>query len=223
MSQNNSASNGDEAILQELDKDDFRVAIFGSARIKPHDDQFKQIFELARRIGKKKYDIVTGGGPGLMEAANAGHEAGDKNHDSDNIGLTIELPWEAEGNKHLEIKQHFNKFSGRLDTFMALSNVVVVTPGGIGTCLELFYTWQLVQVKHLKPIPIILIGEMWEKLIDWVKEYPLQNMLISPGDLEHIYIAENIDEVMEIIEQAHEKQCKGGKCTHNNHAYLKKE
>lgn len=200
-----------DQIADELKKDDFRVSIFGSARIKPHDENYKLVFELAKEIGKHKFDIVTGGGPGLMDAANAGHTAGDLNHESDNIGLTIQLPWEGEENKHLEIKKHFNKFSGRLDTFMALSDAVVVTPGGIGTCLELFYTWQLVQVKHICPIPIILFGKMWEELMTWVTNYPLQDELISPEDTDHIYIVHNVTEAMEIIHQQHEEFKKAGR------------
>jgi uncharacterized protein (TIGR00730 family) len=211
--------NSKDEVAEELKKDDFRVSIFGSARIKPNDDQYKLVYDLAKEIGKHKFDIVTGGGPGLMDAANAGHNAGDKKHVSDNIGLTIELPWEAEENKHLEIKKHFNKFSGRLDTFMALSGVVIVTPGGIGTCLELFYTWQLVQVKHICPIPIILLGKMWEELMTWITKYPLKDGLISPGDTDHIYIAENKEEAMEVIMQAHAKFEKDGCSCHNNHKY----
>lgn len=183
----------------ELKRHDFRVAIFGSARTKRSDELYKQIFSLAREIGKEKIDIVTGGGPGMMEAANAGHQAGDKNHESDSIGLIIKLPFEAEGNKHLEIKKEFNKFSNRLDTFMALSHAIVVVPGGIGTCLELFYTWQLIQVKHMSPLPIILVGRMWKELVTWVKRYPLKQGLISPEDLDHIYYARNNKEAMKII------------------------
>ncbi len=196
---------------EELKKDDFRVTIFGSARLQLDDKTYKQVFDLAKRIGKHNFDIVTGGGPGLMEAANAGHEAGDGNHESDSIGLIIKLPWENEGNKHLEIKRTFNKFSGRLDTFMALSNAVVVMPGGIGTCLELFYTWQLVQVKHICPIPIILVGKMWEKLIDWVKKYPLKDGLISPEDMDSIHIAKDNDEAMKIILKTYKVYKKEGK------------
>lgn len=206
-------------IKKELKKDEFRVSIFGSARIKPNDKLYKEIFDLASRIGAKGFDVVTGGGPGLMEAANAGHESGDKKHKSDNIGLPIDLPWESHPNKHLEIQQSFNKFSGRLDTFMALSSAVVITPGGIGTCLELFYTWQLIQVKHISPMPIILLGKMWEELMQWITEYPLADGLISPGDIENIYIAENNDEVMEILEKAKEKFLKDGSSSHNNHKY----
>ena len=164
-----------------------------------------------------KFDLVTGGGPGLMEAANAGHEEGDKMHKSDNIGLIIKLPWENEGNKHLEIKKEYNKFSGRLDNFMALSSAIVIMPGGIGTCLELFYTWQLIQVGHIDPIPIILIGEMWEKQIAWVKKYPLKDKLISTKDLKCIHIAKNNEEAIKIIKRTHI----AFKKNHHHHNYLK--
>ncbi len=204
---------------KELKKEDFRVSIFGSARIKPNDKLYKEVFDLASRVGAKGYDVVTGGGPGLMEAANAGHAHGDKSHKSDNIGLPIHLPWENEPNKHLEIQKSFDKFSGRLDTFMALSSAVVITPGGIGTCLELFYTWQLIQVKHICPMPIILLGEMWEELLKWVTDYPLADGLISPGDVDHIYVAKNNVEVMEILEKTHEKFLKDGDDCHNNNKY----
>lgn len=197
-------------VKQELKKNDFRVTIFGSARIKQTDQQYKDVYQLAKMIADHDFDIVTGGGPGMMEAANAGHNSGDGDHDSDNIGLTIQLPWESEANSHLEIKKHFNKFSGRLDTFMALSSVVVVTPGGIGTCLELFYTWQLIQVKHIDPVPIILIGTMWKKLIDWVKKYPLAQGLISPQDMNCIHIVKNNKEAMKIILKTHQQIKKTG-------------
>lgn len=203
------------SVESELKRHDFRVSIFGSARTQPEDELYKQVYDLAKEIGQAGFDMVTGGGPGMMEAANAGHTAGDPNHHADNIGLTIQLPWEAEENRHLEIKKHFTKFSGRLDTFMALSSAIVVTPGGIGTCLELFYTWQLVQVKHICPIPIILLGDMWEKLIDWVKKYPLKNGLISPGDMDQIKIAKNNKQAIAFILE-HYHDVKAGKCPCNN-------
>ena len=188
-----------KSIKAELKKHDFRVAIFGSARLKKNDKIYKQVYELAKEVGKYKFDVVTGGGPGLMEAANAGHEEGDKGKKADTIGLVIKLPWESRGNKHLEIKKEFATFSKRLDTFMALSKVAVVMPGGIGTCLELFYAWQLVQVKHIKPIPMILVGKMWEELIKWVKKYPLKKDLVSKKDFDNIYIAKDNKAAMRII------------------------
>lgn len=187
------------SMREELKTKDFRVAIFGSARLKKNDKVYKQVFDLAYEIGKHKFDVVTGGGPGLMEAGNAGHAMGDQGEDADSIGLVINLPWESSGNKHLEIQKRFNTFSKRLDTFMALSKVAVIVPGGIGTCLELFFTWQLLQVKHLKPIPIIVVGKMWEKLIDWVKKYPVKEGLISPEDLDFIHIVKDNKEAMKII------------------------
>ncbi|MFH1533465.1 MAG: LOG family protein [Nitrospirota bacterium] len=204
------------SMRDEIKRKEFRVAIFGSARIKTADKIYKQVFDLAYEVGKHKFDIVTGGGPGLMEAANAGHEAGDKGHKSDSIGLVINLPWESKSNKHLEIKKRFDQFSKRLDTFMALSKVAVIMPGGIGTCLELFFTWQLLQVKHLKPIPIILVGKMWEKLINWVKKYPLKEGLISEKDLNFIHIVKNNEEAMEIIMKTYRKFNNGKKHGTNN-------
>lgn len=192
-----------KTLEDELKIDQFRVSIFGSARIKENDKVYQQVEALAKMIGEHGFDIVTGGGPGLMNAANQGHEEGDKKNKADSIGLTIRLPWETKENKHLEIKKHFNRFSDRLDNFMALSNVVVVTPGGIGTCLELFYTWQLIQVRHICPIPIILIGDMWKKLIDWVRTYPLKKGLVSPEDMNCIYIAKDNKQAMKIIMNAH--------------------
>ncbi|MDA1060613.1 MAG: LOG family protein [bacterium] len=212
--------NKNGSVKQELKNTDFRVAIFGSARIKPEDKVYKGVYRLAKEIGKHGFDVITGGGPGLMEAANAGHEEGDKKNRSDDIGLTIQLPWEADANKHLEIKKHFNKFSGRLDTFMALSNVMIIVPGGIGTCLELFYSWQLIQVRHINPIPIILVGKMWSQLISWVKKYPLKDGLISPGDLKNIHIVKSNKEAMEIIMKTH-KNFQKNKKTHSNNHYLK--
>lgn len=191
-------------VEDEVYKKHFRVSIFGSARIKPGDEQYKQVFELAKAIGAKGHDIVTGGGPGMMEAANAGHRAGDVTDVADSIGLTIKLQFEEKGNRHLDLQKHFEKFSNRLDHFMALSNVVVVTPGGIGTCLELFYTWQLTQVKHICSMPIILLGEMWEDLIKWVKEGPLAAELISQKDMANIYVVKDNQEAIKIINNCHE-------------------
>ena len=141
-----------------MDKKDFRVAIFGSARIKRNDVIYKDVYELARFLGNMGVDVITGGGPGLMDAANSGlmSEAKKSNTGARSIGLGIKLPKEKEFNKHIDIKKEYQKFSGRLDEFMSLSDIVIVAPGGIGTMLEFLYTWQLVQVRHIKKIPIIL-------------------------------------------------------------------
>lgn len=186
----------------EIDPDHFRVAIFGSARIKPNDPRYNQIYSLARMIANEGMDVVTGGGPGLMEAANKGHKEGRKGNKVHSFGLNIMLPQEQMSNKHLDVQEEFRRFSERLDYFMRLSNVVVVAPGGVGTVLELMYTWQLIQVEHICNIPIILLGEMWEPLIQWFEKYPLKRRMMSQKDMHPIFLARHCREAMKIIRKA---------------------
>ncbi|MBD3156826.1 hypothetical protein GF369_03275, partial [Candidatus Peregrinibacteria bacterium] len=178
-------------MLDKIKKNRFRIAIFGSARVGQDDKTYKNVFKLAEKIGEKGYDVITGGGPGLMQAANAGHQKGRKEGEAQSLGLTIKLPWESKANKYLDIKEHFDRFSERLDTFMMLSNVVVVMPGGIGTCLEFFYSWQLIQVKHVCSIPIVLVGDMWNNLIKWARKDMLKKGFISVGDFANVHTAKN--------------------------------
>lgn len=200
----NSSKEKDFPVNTPLEPGHFRVAIFGSARIKPEDEIYKTTMDLAMCIGRHDMDIVTGGGPGLMEAANYGHKLG-STETSRSIGLTIELPHESSGNKHLDIKKHFQKFSNRLETFMDASNIVVVMPGGVGTALELFYSWQLVQVKHVAPMPIILHGEMWKHIRNLVRDDMLGGNYINPEDLDFVYCVESNEEAMELIEEFYEQ------------------
>lgn len=188
---------------EELKKKHFRVTIFGSARSKKGEKEYETAYKLAYKCGEQGYDVVTGGGPGSMEAANEGHKAGDKNSEADSVGLVIELPWENKPNEFLDKEQRFKKFSERLDTFVVLSNVAVVTYGGLGTCLELFYMWQLTQVKHICSIPIILIGEMWEELIDWVQRNIIETERADKKDMHNILVVKSIDQAMEIINKVH--------------------
>lgn len=181
----------------------FRVAIFGSARIKPNDPRYNQIYSLARMIAEEGMDIVTGGGPGLMEAANKGHMEGRKTKKVRSLGLNIMLPNEQEANKHLDIRRDFRLFSKRLDYFMQLSNVVVVAQGGIGTLLELMYTWQLIQVEHTCHIPIILLGDMWQPFIEWIENWPLRKKMLNEEDMHPIFLADHVREAMKIIRKAH--------------------
>lgn len=196
---------------RELKRADFRVAIFGSARVKRGDATYKLVYDLAKRIGKADMDIVTGGGPGLMEASSKGHRAGNKHHKAHAVGLLIKIGLEEKNNKHLDIKKEFARFSDRLDHFMTLSNAVVVAPGGLGTLLELFYTWQLVQVKQICNIPIILLGDSYKELIQWVKKGPLKHKYLNPEDLEPIFFAKDDQQAMAIIAEAHKKYKEGGK------------
>ncbi|MFA6991963.1 MAG: LOG family protein [Candidatus Gracilibacteria bacterium] len=191
---------------KELKKKHFRVAIFGSARALPESDDYKQVYALAYEIGASGLDIVTGGGPGLMEAAGKGFAEGKKStsKNSHNIGLTVKLAWEFQKNKYLDIEKNFEKFSDRLDEFMELSNIVVISPGGVGTCLEFFYTWQLTQVKHICNIPIIMLGDMWNGLTEWLKKWPLEKGYISDKDLSNLHCAENYEKAFKYIQRAHE-------------------
>lgn len=200
--ENHKISNSTELDVEKAlkEKDRFRVTVYGSARIQKDDEEYKNIFDLAKKIGEKGYDIITGGGPGIMEAANAGHNFGDKNKVAESIGLRIELEFEQNVNDYVEIKTNFERFAERLETFAQMSNVFVIARGGVGTMLEFFYTWQLVQVKKMDYKPIILIGEMWEKLIYWVIDYALRDKLISSSDFDYIYIVKDNNEAMKLIE-----------------------
>ena len=193
-------------IKKELAKKHFRVTIFGSARIKKGDTRFNQVKSLAKMLGEKGIDIVTGGGPGLMQAASIGHNLGMKisKKESHSIGLLIKLPREQKTAEFLNIKKEFSKFSNRLDDFMELSNVFVVAPGGIGTTLELFYTLQLIQVKQTCNVPVILLGNMWAPLIKWLEKYPIKNKLMNKEDLNSVFLAKNSEEAMKMINKAYE-------------------
>jgi predicted Rossmann-fold nucleotide-binding protein len=94
------------------------------------------------------------------------------------------------------VKYHHRRFSSRLDEFMRISHAVVVTPGGIGTMLELFYTWQLMQVGHIAPRPFLLLGGMWEGLLDWMEKYPLDRKLMDRKDFDQIILVRSVDEVV---------------------------
>ncbi len=184
--------------------DDFRVVIFGSARIHPESPYYQQIHDLAKMIAKEGMDVVTGGGPGLMEAASSGHRAGNGKRSSHSIGLPILLPGRPEAaNNHLDIKKEFHRFSSRLDTFTSLANCIVVAPGGVGTMLELAYTWQLMQVKFTCPIPIILLGDMWPDFLRWVEKWQLEPGLLDAKDMEFLHPAKNIDEAMDLIRETY--------------------
>jgi len=194
-----------------LKKERFQVAIFGSARIKRGDARYKSIYNLAKAIAAEGIDIVTGGGPGLMDAASRGHHAGRKNKKTYIVGLTINLPREQKESYHLDIKKDFHRFSKRLDNFINLSDAIVVAPGGVGTMLELMYAWQLVQVKHSCSIPIILYGQVWKDFIKWIRKGPLKNEFLNKEDLNLLYLAENQRQAMKLIKMAYQEYKKGSK------------
>jgi len=190
-----------------LDDDRFyRTCVFGSARIKPETKEYKDVLRLAWLLAGEGIDVLTGGGPGLMEAANLGAKMGkgEKKSKSLSYGISIRLDFEPVPNAHLDIKRHHQRFSSRLDDFMRLSNSIIVTPGGIGTLLELFFTWQLVQVKHLSMRPIVLMDKkFWVGLIDWLKTHPLTRGLISSKDFDCLAIADTPEDAFKIVADHH--------------------
>lgn len=195
-----------EAQLRHLEKDRFRVCIFGSARIRPEDPTYQMVTELSQMLAELEIDIVTGGGPGLMEAANRGvREAG--NGHSQSYGVTIHLPRSQElANKHLDIKSEHKRFSSRLDEFMRLSHAVIVAPGGIGTLLELLYVWQLIQVGMIEERAVVLLDRsLWSGLLAWVDEKMLGRGFISPRDFNWIHCVDTPQEALPYIKTELEK------------------
>lgn len=195
-----------EKQLQELEADQFRVCIFGSARIRPSHPTYHLVYSTAYLLARIGVDVITGGGPGLMEAANrAVRDA--RSEGSQSIGLPIGLPMAPElANRHLDIKSEHIRFSSRLDEFMRLSQAVIVAPGGIGTLLELMYAWQLVQVHMLPPRPLVLMGrEMWGGLLEWMKAEMLERGLVSPGDFDTVHLVDAPEEAVRVIRPELEK------------------
>jgi len=195
-----------EAELKHLEKDHFRVCIFGSARIRPEDPTYKAVYDTARLLTELNIDVVTGGGPGLMEAANrAVLDATNRTNRS--IGLLISLPRSQElANKHLDIKSEHQRFSSRLDEFMRMSHAVIVAPGGIGTLLELMYVWQLIQVGMVERRAIILLDRaMWSGLLEWMREQMLGQALVSPQDFDWIHCVDTPQEALTYVKEELEK------------------
>ena len=176
------------------------VSIFGSARTKPEHKYYKLAEEIATKIVEHGYGVITGGGPGIMEAGNKGaHIAG-----GTSVGLNIELPFEQHDNPYIDSDKSldFDYFFVRKVMFVKYSQGFVVMPGGFGTLDELFEAMTLIQTNKIEKFPIILVGtEFWGGLMDWVKKTLLDaNNNISPEDLDLIHVVDSADEVISILE-----------------------
>jgi len=193
-----------EAELHALEDTNYRVCIFGSARLHRADPIYQSVYGLARSLSKRGIDVVTGGGPGLMEAANRGVLAARRGR-STSYGLTLDLPTLVEpANPHLDITSSHKRFSSRLDEFIRLSHAVVVAPGGIGTLLELMYVWQLLQLHTVEARPVILLGrEFWGGMLDWMREMPAAMRLLDPKDLDAVQVVDTAEEALAILDQSH--------------------
>ena len=174
------------------------VTIFGSARTKPTDKYYRATVEIAKGLAKHHLAVITGGGPGIMEAANKGAEhAGGKS-----VGLNIELPHEQNGNKFANVPIHFHYFFARKVCFVKYSLGFIYMPGGFGTLDELFEVLTLVQTQRIPQFPLILFGsEHWKGLLAWMKSRLAKDRHISPGDLDLVKITDDVDEVIEIIRE----------------------
>jgi len=185
--------------------DHFRVSIFGSSRIQRGDPIYAEVQKLSFDLAELGVDIVTGGGPGLMEAANAGAREGQSKSHSRSFGLPIHLPNEENANPFVDKMFKHKTFFSRLHHFVRLSSAFIVVPGGIGTALEAFLIWQLLQVKHMNDHPLILVGTMWNGLIEWMQESMVNHNLVSPADMGLVTVVGSSDGAMPIIRDAYER------------------
>jgi hypothetical protein len=172
------------------------VTIFGSARKPPADPYYKAAMAIAKGLAKNHLPVITGGGPGIMEAANRGAaEAGGKS-----IGLNIELPFEQKGNRFANQPLHFHYFFSRKVCFVKYSVGFVFMPGGFGTLDELFEVLTLVQTRRIPRFPLVLFGhEYWDGLLQWIKATLEKDKLISPGDMDLLTVTDDPQAAIDLI------------------------
>jgi len=183
----------------------YRVSIFGSSRIRTSDPIYEEVKKLSYELSRSGIDIVTGGGPGLMEAANSGAMEGQVDSHARSFGLAIHLPTEEGANPFVNKVFRHRTFFSRLHHFVRLSSAFIVFPGGIGSALELFMVWQLLQVKHMTEHPLILVGTMWNGLIEWMQEAMIERGLASPPDLDIVTVVASSDEAIPLIRASYER------------------
>ncbi|MEV6860919.1 TIGR00730 family Rossman fold protein [Streptosporangium subroseum] len=175
------------------------VTVFGSARTPPGSPEYKMGVELGQKLSRAGYAVITGGGPGCMEAANKGaREAGGVS-----VGLGIELPFEQSMNEYVDLGVEFRYFFVRKTMFVKYSCGFVTLPGGFGTMDELFEALTLVQTRKVTSFPVVLMGtEFWGGLLDWIKSTLVGTGKISPADVDLIQVTDDVDEAVRIITKA---------------------
>jgi uncharacterized protein (TIGR00730 family) len=174
------------------------VTIFGSARSQPTSHEYKMTETIARLLVKEGFNIVSGGGPGIMEAANKGAaQAGGQS-----VGLNIKLPHEQNPNKYANVKLDFKYFFIRKVMFLKYSVAYVIMPGGFGTLDELFESITLIQTNRMRAFPVILIGtKYWGGLIEWIKGTMLKSKAISESDMDIFELVDDVEEAVNIIKR----------------------
>ena len=179
------------------------VTIYGSARIRAEDELYAQTEEIATRLGQMGFTIISGGGPGVMEAANKGAlNAGVKS-----VGLNIDLPEEQECNPYTTKSITFNHFFVRKVMLVKYATAFVIMPGGLGTLDELTEVLTLIQTLKIRPFPVLLFdGQYWGGFLDWLKNTVLARECISEGDLNLLRVCDRVDEVVEAVQRWYSKQ-----------------
>jgi uncharacterized protein (TIGR00730 family) len=177
------------------------VSVFGSARIKPGTAYYELAEQVGAKLAEAGYAVITGGGPGIMEAGNKG-----ANPNGLSVGLGIELPFEQSMNEHIDIGMEFRYFFVRKMMFVKYSQAFVVLPGGFGTLDELFEAITLVQTKKITRFPIVLMGvSFWQPLMDWITGTLLPEGLISADDPKLFHLTDDPDEAIRFIVESHVK------------------
>jgi uncharacterized protein (TIGR00730 family) len=181
------------------------ISIFGSARIQPGNKYYELAVDIAKRLGEEGFGVVSGGGPGIMEASNKGAQLGG----GKSVGLNIELPFEQYSNEFIDREHNlnFDYFFVRKVMFTKYSQGFIMMPGGFGTLDEFFEVATLIQTRKMLEVPLILVGsDYWQGLLNWIKEVMLdKEKNISPADLDLLRVADTADEVAEHIKQFYTK------------------
>lgn len=182
----------------------YRVTIFGSARAKPGTFAYSEVKSAAAALTEMRCDVVSGGGPGLMQAADEG--AASVGRGPHSTGIRVELPFEQKINPFAEQVFRHTTFFSRLHHFVIESDAFVVAPGGIGTALETIMIWQLLQVRHVERVPLILVGPMWKDLVEWARKSMLEDAdlrMANPMDLDIPRCLNSSDEAIALLQEEH--------------------
>lgn len=189
--------------FRRTSRQNYRVTIFGSARLQAGSAAYEGVKKLAASLAAMDCDILTGGGPGLMRAANEGAHTVESTSLHRSVGINIELPFEQEVNPFVTQAYEHRTFFSRLHHFMIASDAFIIVPGGIGTLLELSLAWQLLQVRKLYQTPLIFIGKMWADLVEWGRRSMLVggSELASAIDFDIPHCVNSIEEATTIIRE----------------------
>lgn len=193
--------------LRPSKRERYRVTVFGSARTKPGHWVYQEVKRMASGLSAMGCDIVTGGGPGLMQAANEGAQESNAAERVQSIGIRVDLPFEQKVNPFVEQAFEHQTFFTRLHQFVLMSDAYIVAPGGIGTVLESMMIWQLLQVRHLHDTPLIFAGPMWKGLLDWASQMMLRPgfELANPEDMKIPHCVDNADQAIALIREHHRR------------------